>query len=304
MAGPIPAATDRARRRPPGMAPPASRSSDRGAGLDEHVDVVDDQPAAGEHRLPARLLDRRRSGRAPGRARRRRRSRGRARPPTRRSPPPSARGDPRRARTRSPTAIDAASRSIHGVVCIIGSVAIAHCTADGRRRSSPSNAATMRSGTRRGRLRNGRSWSTMSDHPGAAQRGVRREPPPRGDVGQRETCETQREPDRGPPLRDVVVEIAEQLLVARVEVRGGGDQEQIEIDLVEVEAFRQAPRAASRRAGPANLPPTGPAGRRVRSASLVGRTPPGHAGHRSSPDRRVDRQRPRRAPDPRAPPAG
>ena len=259
-----------------------------GSGLDEHVDGIDDQPTTGEHRLPGRLLDRRDrvasgaqlhdDGDLPGKHDRRH-GKGHRR---------AARDDPRRVRTRCPTRSTPRAARSSGVVCIIGSVAI--CTAATAPRSSPSNAATIRSGTRRGRLRNGRSWSTMLDHPGAAQRGVRREPPASGDVGERETCETQCEPDRGPPLGDVVVEIAEQLLVARVEVRSGGDQEQIEIDLVEVESFRQGLEAANRRESPANHPPTGLAGRRVRSASLVGRTPRGHVGRRSRPDRRVDRQ--------------
>ena len=136
-----------------------------------------------------------------------------------------------------PDAIDAASRSIQGVVCIIGSVAI--CTAA----NGPTVVAEQRGddpiGYTKGSAEERPLLVDDADHPGAAQRGVRREPPASGDVGQRETCETQCEPDRGPPLGDVVVEIAEQLLVARVEVRSGGDQEQIEIDLVEVESFRQ-----------------------------------------------------------------
>ena len=53
------------------------------------------------------------------------------------------------------------------------------------------------------------------------------------------TGQAQREPDRRPALRDVVVEIAEQLLEARIEVGRRRDQEQVEVDLVETEALRQ-----------------------------------------------------------------
>ncbi len=50
------------------------------------------------------------------------------------------------------------------------------------------------------------------------------------------TGQAQRQPDRRPALRDVVVQVAEQLLVARVEIGCGGDQEQVEVDGVEAQS--------------------------------------------------------------------
>ena len=97
----------------------------------------------------------------------------RGRPPTRPAQPRSARGDPRRGRTRSPTPIDAARladprRRLHHRFGRDRQFVRMRATPDGSC-SSPSNAVTMRSGTRNGRVRNGRRLFDDIDQAAAAK---------------------------------------------------------------------------------------------------------------------------------------
>ncbi len=290
-ARPTPAASDRARRRPPGTVRRRAGRASRAVRLDEHVDRIDDQPAAGEHRLAARLLDRGDPGRAPGRARRRRRL-----------PLASTTADTANATAVSsgrsstwtneiPDAIDAASardprRRLHHR---LRSRSASRPTAHGVRRRA--TRSTMRSGTRSGRRE---ERPRLVDDRRPRRRGAAASP---GANRRRAATsvsvvagQPQRQPDRRPPLGDVVVQVAEELLVARVEVGCGGDQEQIEIDLVEAEPCRRGRRAANRSSGPSEPPPSG-AERplRRRSASPADRSPPARAARRPSLDRRVGR---------------
>ena len=94
----------------------------------------------------------------------------------------------------------------------------ARAAAARRGRSSPSRYIVTRSGTRRPRVRNGRSVSSISTRPGVDQRRAGLQAGARWPPGQRHAGELEREPDARAAAADVVVQVAVERLEARVEV--------------------------------------------------------------------------------------
>ena len=87
------------------------------------------------------------------------------------------------------------------------------------------------------------------------QRTARGEPVAGQRAGRGKAAQLEAEADRSPPPADVVLQVAVEALEARVSVGRQGDQEQLQVELIELEAAGQAsqPEVGARLLGPVGL---------------------------------------------------